>query len=148
MHLSEFSKKKLSPFTSTNKLLCNILILKCFHFIFVQFILFFRILRIFWPKKWGCPDLPDIPRNYTPAPIIPIPHPTFNERYHRRNAFFTGINMGIPWKSLYFYRSGNLGHFQAFNVFSLNVTGIWVIFKRLTGLVLIQFIIDQTSPQF
>ena len=70
MHLSEFSKKKLSPFTSTNKLLCNILILKCFHFIFVQFILFFRILRIFWPKKWGCPDLPDIPRNYTPEVLL------------------------------------------------------------------------------
>ena len=32
-----------------------------------QNILFFRIFRIFWPKKWGCPDLPDIPRNYTPV---------------------------------------------------------------------------------
>ena len=32
-----------------------------------QNILFFRILRIFWPKKWGCPDVPDIPRNYTPV---------------------------------------------------------------------------------
>ena len=31
-----------------------------------QNILFFRILRIFWPKKWGCPDVLDIPRNYTP----------------------------------------------------------------------------------
>ena len=35
-----------------------------------QNILFFRILRIFWPKKWGCPDVPDIPRNYTPEDLV------------------------------------------------------------------------------